>query len=163
MRPRNQELSEKYKAFRLQPDSLYASRLIQTFFNKFTKKGKKALARGHMFRALVHFRILFRRPKLFYALIRLFQRLRIQFILKQRRQGRKLVNVPFPVRRNKRDVLNLQTIYSAVTNRRERVLSERIQHELSVLAFEPRQSTTMRARNSHLHEVYEARVDMERR
>jgi len=163
MRPRNQELSEKYKSFRLQPDALYHSRLIQTFFNKFTKQGKKSLARRHMFKALVLFRSLFRRPQLFYVLIGLFQQLRIQFILKHRRQGRKLINVPFPVRRNKRDVLNLQTIYNAVNNRRERTLSERIQQELSALTFEPRQSTTMRARNTHLQLVYEERVFMDRR
>jgi hypothetical protein len=41
MRAKHRELTEKYKAFRLQPDPLYLSRLIQTFFSKFTKKGKK--------------------------------------------------------------------------------------------------------------------------
>ena len=46
MRAKHRELTEKYKAFRLQPDSLYLSRLIQTFFNKFTKKGKKDPSQG---------------------------------------------------------------------------------------------------------------------
>lgn len=59
MRAKHRELTEKYKAFRLQPDSLYLSRLIQTFFNKFTKKGKKALARRHLFTALTRFRFTF--------------------------------------------------------------------------------------------------------
>jgi len=163
MRARKREISEKYKAFRLQPDSLYDSRLIQTFFNKFTKKGKKALARKQIFVALTGYRRSIRRPQLFFALLRLFYRLRIQFLLLQRRQARNLINVPVPVRRNKRDVLSLQTLYNAIIGRRERNLSERIRLELSALTFQPRQSTTMRAQNSHLALVYEERVYMDRR
>ena len=163
MRARKREISEKYKSFRLQPDSLYGSRLVQTFFNKFIKKGKKALSRRHIFTALTSYRSGIRRPQLFFGLLRLFYRLRVQFILVQRRQARNLINVPVPVRRNKRDVLSLQTLYNAITSRRERALSERIQFELNALTFQPRQSTTMRARNSHLALVYEERVYMERR
>jgi ribosomal protein S7 len=163
VRPRKREISEKYKSLRLQPDSLYSSRLIQTFFNKFTRKGKKALARRQLFSALTQYRLLFRRPQMFFAIVRLLYRLRVQFILVQRRQGRNLVNVPVPVRRNKRDVLNLQTVYKAISGRRERALSERIQLELSALTFHPRQSTTMRARNAHLSSVYDERVYMDRR
>lgn len=163
MRARKREISEKYKSFRLQPDSLYSSRLIQTFFNKFIKKGKKSLSRKHMRSALASYRRSIRRPQLFFGLLRLLYRLRVQFILVQRRQSRNLINVPVPVRRNKRDVLSLQTLYKAIINRRERTLSERIQLELSSLTFQPRQSTTMRARNAHLAQVYEERVYMGRR
>lgn len=163
MRARRREISEKYKSFRLQPDSLYTSRLIQTFFNKFIKKGKKALSRRHIFVALAAYRRAIRRPQLFFGLLRLFYRLRVQFVLVQRRQGRQLHNVPVPVRRNKRDVLSLQTLYKAIVGRRERTLSERIQQELSTLTFQPRHSTTMRTRNAHLASVYEERVNMERR
>jgi len=163
MRARKREISEKYKSFRLQPDSLYSSRLVQTFFNKFIKKGKKALSRKHLRTALTNYRSTIRRPQLFFGLLRLFYRLRVQFILVQRRQARNLINVPVPVRRNKRDVLSLQTLYKAISGRRERALSERIQAELSALTFYPRQSTTMRARNSHLALVYEERVYMDRR
>jgi ribosomal protein S7 len=120
MRAKHRELTEKYKAFRLQPDSLYLSRLIQTFFNKFTKKGKKALARRHLFTALTQFRFTLRHPQMYYALLRIFHRLRIQFLLASKRKGRNLISVPVPVRRNKRDVLNIQTLYKAVTSRRER-------------------------------------------
>jgi hypothetical protein len=59
--------------------------------------------------------------------------------------------------------LSLQTLYKAISSRRERALPERIQSELSALTFQPRQSTTMRARNSHLALVYEERVYMDRR
>jgi ribosomal protein S7 len=163
MRARKREISEKYKAMRLQPDSLYSSRLIRTFFNKFIKKGEKALSRKHTFTALTHYRSTIRRPQLFFGLLRLFYRLRIQFILGQRRQGRTMLNVPIPVKRNKRDVLNLQTLYRAISVRRERSLSERIQLELSDLTFQPRQSTTMRARSAHLAKVYEERVYMDKR
>jgi len=163
MRARKREISEKYKSFRLQPDSLYNSRLIQTFFNKFTKKGKKALARKQLFLALSGYRRSTRRPQLFFALLRLFYRLRVQFVLAQRRQGRSFINVPFPVRRNKRDVLSLQTLYKAVSARKDRSLSERIQLELSALTFQSRSSSTVRARNAHLAQVYDDRVYMERR
>jgi len=163
MRARKREISEKYKSFRLQPDSFYSSRLIKTFFNKFIKKGKKALSRKHLFTALTLYRRTIRRPQLFFGLLRLFYRLRVQFILGQRRQGRTMINVPLPVKRNKRDVLSLQTLYKAIANRRERSLSERIQLELSALTFQPRQSTTMRARNAHLAQVYEERVYMDKR
>jgi len=163
MRARKREISEKYKSFRLQPDALYSSRLIQTFLNKFIKRGNKSLSRRHVFRALTNYRSTIRRPQLFFGLLRLFYRLRVQFILVQRRQARALINVPVPVRRNKRDVLSLQTLYKAITGRRERTLSERIQLELAALTFQPRQSTTMRNRNAHLAQVYEERVYMERR
>jgi small subunit ribosomal protein S7 len=163
MRARKREISEKYKSFRLQPDPMYSSRLIQTFFNKFIKKGKKALSRKHMRTALTSYRRTIRRPQLFFGLLRLLYRLRVQFILVQRRQARALINVPVPVRRNKRDVLNLQTLYRAITSRRERSLSERIQLELSDLTFQPRQSTTLRTRNTQFAQVYEERVYMDRR
>lgn len=65
MRPRNKQLSEKYRSFRLQPDPFYSSRLIQTLFNKFIKKGKKALARRHMYKALTFYRLSVRRPRMF--------------------------------------------------------------------------------------------------
>jgi ribosomal protein S7 len=163
MRARKREISEKYKSFRLQPDALYSSRLVQTFFNKFIKRGKKALSRRHMLLALTNYRATIRRPQLFFGLLRLFYRLRVQFILVQRRQARNFINVPVPVRRNKRDVLSLQTLYKAIAARRDRSLSERIQSELSALTFQPRQATTMRARNAHLALVYEERVYMDRR
>jgi len=163
MRARKREISEKYKSFRLQPDSLYSSRLIRTLLNKFIKQGKKSLSRRHFFAALAQYRRAIRRPQLFFGLLRLLYRLRIQFILGQRRQGRTMLNVPIPVKRNKRDVLNLQTLYKAICNRRERTLSERIQSELSDLTFQQRQSATMRARSAHLAQVYEERVYMDKR
>lgn len=163
MRARKREISEKYKSLRLHTDSLYNSRLIQTFFNKFIKKGKKALARKQLFLALSGYRRGIRRPQLFFALLHLFYRLRVQFVLAQRRQGRSFINVPFPVRRNKRDVLNLQTLFKVIVSRKDRSLTERIQLELNTLTFQSRTSSTIRARNAQLAKVYDERVYMERR
>ena len=163
MRARPRDLTEKYKAFRLQPESLFLSRLVQTFFSKFTKKGKKALARRHIYQALTQFRLLLRRPKMYVMLLRIFMRLRVQFLLPLRRKGRQLVAVPVPVRRNKRDVLNIQALYRAIQKRRERSLSERIALELTALTFKHRQASTIRQRSADLRKVYEARVDMDLR
>jgi len=163
MRARSRDLTEKYKAFRLQPESLFLSRLVQTFFSKFTKKGKKALARRHLYQALTQFRLLLRRPKMYVMILRIFMRLRVQFLLPLRRKGRQLVAVPVPVRRNKRDVLNIQALYRAIQKRRERSLSERIALELTALTFKHRQASTMRQRSADIRKVYEARVDMDLR
>ncbi len=163
MRARPRDLTEKYKAFRLQPESLFLSRLVQTFFSKFTKKGKKALARRHIYQALTQFRLLLRRPKMYVMLLRIFMRLRVQFLLPLRRKGRQLIAVPVPVRRNKRDVLNIQALYHAIQKRRERSLSERIALELAALTFKHRQASTMRQRSAEIRKVYEARVDMDLR
>jgi ribosomal protein S7 len=163
VRARYRDLTEKYKAFRLQPDSLFLSRLVQTFFSKFTKKGKKALARRHLQLALVQFRLLLRRPKMYVMLLRIFMRLRVQFQLPFRRRGRQLIAVPVPVRRNRRDILSIHYLYRAIQKRRERSLSERISTELIALAFKHRQASTIRQRSAEIRKVYDARVDMELR
>ncbi len=94
---------------------------------------------------------------------KLSKRLRIQFLLAAKRKGRNLISVPVPVRRNKRDVLNIQTLYKAIAARRERTLSERIHLELTALTFRHRQASTVRARSAHLSSVYTERVYMEER
>jgi len=163
MKTRYRDLTEKYRSFRLQPDSLYLSRIVQTLFNKFTKKGKKTIARRHIVRALSQFRFTLKRPKTFNALTRILRSLRLQFLLLPKRQGKKILDVPVPVRRNKRDILNIQTLYSAVRRRRERALAERIEQELLALSVDRSQSATLRQRNSHMAKVYEERVNMEQR
>lgn len=125
MRTRYRDVSEKYRSFRLQPDSLFHSRIINTLFNKFIKKGKKAISRRHIFGALRRFRFSLRRPRTFNALIRILRSLRINFLLAPRRQGKQFLDVPVPVRRNKRDIINIQTMAMAIHRRRERQLTER--------------------------------------
>lgn len=163
MRARHRDLTEKYKSFRLQPDSLYLSRFMQTFFSKFTKKGKKALARRHLYTALAQLRLLLHRPTMYIMLLRIFARLRVQFILPLRRRGRQLIAAPTPVRRNKRDTLSIHYLYRAIQKRRERSLSDRIGQELISVAFKHRQSSTVRQRSSDIRKVYDARADMEHR
>lgn len=160
---RFRDLTEKYRSFRLQSDPLYSSRYIQTLFNKFTKKGKKALARRHIIRALTQLRYSFRRPKMHVTLLRILRILRLQFILVAKRQGRNILEVPFPIQRNKRDVMNLQMFYSVVHKRRERALHERLEQELLELTLHQKQSTTLRQRNSYMQRVHTERVNMEKR
>lgn len=163
MKTKYRDLTEKYRSFRLKPDSLYLSRTIQTLLNKFTKKGKKALARRHVIMALSQLRYTLKYPRTFNALTRILRSLRLQFILLSKREGKKILDVPVPLRRNKRDTLNIQTLYNAVSRRRERALSTRVEQELLALSVDRSQSATLRQRNSHMAKVYEERVNMEKR
>lgn len=160
---RYRDLTEKYRSFRLQPDALYQSRVIQTIFNKFTKKGKKALARRHILQALRQFRFSLRQPRTYNAIIQIMKSLRMQFLLVAKRQGKTILDVPTPIRRNKRDIMNIQTFYSATKRRRERNLSERLEQEFLALTLHQAQSTTLRQRNLYMAKVYEERVNMEKR
>jgi hypothetical protein len=51
------QLTEKYRVLRSQPEPLFLSRKLQTFFGRFTKKGKKALARKQVFAGLRRLRM----------------------------------------------------------------------------------------------------------
>lgn len=57
----------------------------------------------------------------------------------------------------------MQTLFVAISRRRERTLSERCEQELNVLTLDGTQATTFRQRNAHLAQVYEDRVNMEYR
>ena len=50
------DLTRKYRTFRLTPDALYTSHTLQTIFNKFTRRGKKAVARRHLIRTFRYLR-----------------------------------------------------------------------------------------------------------
>jgi ribosomal protein S7 len=163
MRTRKNQLSAKYKTLRLPIDSLYGARIIQTFLNKFIRRGAKAVSRRQAFAVLTRYRLALRWPPLFFALIRLFHQLRIQFVLAYRRQAKNFVSVPFPVRRNKRDVINLQTLYKAISRRTERTLEERLLSELLEITFNSKHSATMRARHDHILRVFEERTEMDKR
>jgi len=157
------DLTEKYRSFRLKPDAVYQSRLIQTFLNKFIKKGKKASSQKNVIRALTNFRFMLRRPRTYNAVLRVLRSLRIQFILLSTRQGKNILEIPVPVRRNKRDIMNIQTFYNAVSRRRERCLRERVEQELLSLSLHPTQSTTLRQKNLLMAKVFDERVNMEKR
>ena len=163
MKTRYRDMTEKYKTLRLQPDSLYSSRTIATLFNKFTKKGEKARARRHIRAALQEFRFTHRRPQTFNRLTGRLQDLRVQFLLVSKRKGSKIIDVPVPVRRNQRAVLNIHTVYNAVRKRDERKVSERFGQELLALVVNRNQSSTLRTRNIQISAVHDERANREAR
>lgn len=152
-------ITDKYKSTRLQPDALYSSRLRQTFFNKFTKKGKKARARRHIRKALQIFRCTYRRLRRLTVLNQRFARRHRQFLLVARRKGSKRISIPVPVRRNKQDTRALQTFYVAVTGRGERELYNRRTQELYTLSpASTTASKTVMALSKHNAKAYEERT-----
>lgn len=157
------DLTEKYRSFRLQPDGQYQSRFIQTIFNKFTKKGKKAVARRHLAKALKQLRFSVRRPRVFNLIIRTIESLNVPFQLVPTRKSKTILDVPTPLRRNKRDILSIQTFYNAIKKRRERELFEKVEQELLSLTVRQEQSTTLRQRNSLLFRIYEERANLDYR
>jgi ribosomal protein S7 len=160
MRARQSQLREKYRSLRHQPDPIYQSRLLQTFFNKFTKKGHRARQMGHVLRAL---RCELSYPNLYLALIRVFRRLHTSLVIVPRRKGKQILSVPVPARRNKRDTINLQLIYKTVSERRERTFAERLEKELADLTFNHTRAATYRSYAAHYANVYNERVNMEYR
>lgn len=162
MRAIHRELTEKYKAIRLQPSAMFLSRFLQTFLNKFIRKGKKAQARTLVYRALINLRMTVRRPVMYHVLLRMFRRLRLQFLLVSFRKGRKILEVPVPVRRNKRDVLNLHAVSSSVKRRDERRFVDRLSAELITLVGTVDNAAT-RQISAHNSKVYDERVNMDYR
>jgi ribosomal protein S7 len=158
---RYRDLTEKYRSFRLQPDGQYQSRFIQTIFNKFTKKGGKAVARRHITRALKQLRYTVRRPRTHNLIIRTIESLNVPFLLVPTRKSKQIIDVPTPIRRNKRDIISVQTFYNAIKKRRERGLFEKIEQELLSLTVQQEQSTTLRQRNTLLSRVYEERANLD--
>jgi ribosomal protein S7 len=157
------DLTEKYKSFRLRPDEQYQSRFIQTIFNKFIKKGKKATARRHILLALKQLRFNVKRPRTFNLIIRTIESLNVPLLLVPTRKSKEILDVPTPIRRNKRDTISVQTFYNAVKKRKERELFERIEQELLTLTVRQEQSATLRQRNTLLHRIYEERANLDYR
>jgi len=53
---RYRDVTQKYRSIRLSVDPLYTSHTIQTLFNKFTRRGNKAIARRQIIHAVMRFR-----------------------------------------------------------------------------------------------------------
>lgn len=157
------DLTEKYKAFRLQPDAVYQSRTIQTLFNKFTIGGEKKTARKLIFQSLQRLRYSLRKPTVYRVILRLLKSLRVQFVLVAKREGRKTVEVPVPVRRNKRDIMNIQLFANAVRKRHDRAFTDSLLQELTTLTLKKDQSPTLRQLDTLAHKVYDERTNMEKR
>ena len=157
------ELTEKYRTFRLLPDPVYQSRIIQTLFNKFTVGGEKKTARKLIYKTLQRLRYSLRRPVVYYTLLRLLKSLRTQFMLVSKRKGKEILAVPVPVRRNKREVMNIQVFANAVRKRQEQRLDERLLQELTSLTLRKDQSPTLRQLAQAMYKVYEERTNMDKR
>lgn len=161
MKKQHRHLTEKYKTLRLRPDSLYSSRILQTFFNKFTKKGKKTLARRHTLLALIAVRYTLRRPKVFNFLIQILQTLRTQFILLPRRKGNVILNVPVPTNRNKRDTISIHRVYKGVLARKHTSLTKSIEDELLSITLGQTTSVTFKNLLVDKRSIFEERVNMD--
>lgn len=163
MKKQSRSLTEKYKIIRLRPDHFYSSRLFQTVFNKFIRKGKKAVSQKLLFVSLSAIRYVIRRPCIFNYLLQILQSLRAQFILLPRRKAKKILNVPVPVRRNKRDLISVHTLYVSILKRKERLFYKNINSELLSLTIDQAASSTIRGLSNDKYQVFEERVNMDLR
>lgn len=163
MKARYRDLTAKYKSCRFQPDELFLSRTLQTFFNKFTKKGKKALARRHRIKAISYLRLSLRRPLGSIILRRALRNLEAPLATLFRRKGKEREVVPVPRRRNKKKSAGLQTLYRSRQQRRERGFSERIHQERFSVVGAAHQSPVMRMRSTQFAALYDQRRNRDSR
>ena len=96
-------------------------------------------------------------------MLRLLRGLRLQLILVATRRGRDFLDVPTPNRRNQRDIISLQTFYTAVKQRKERNFVERLKQELLALTLHKKISSTLKQRSQFMARVYEERVWVDKR
>lgn len=157
------DLTEKYRTFRLQPDALYQSKTVQTLFNKFTIGGEKKTARKLIFTSIQRLRYNLRRPTVYNVLMRLLKSLRVQFMLVAKREGKKMIDIPAPVRRNKRDIMNIQVFANAVRKRQDREFTESLLQELVTLTLRKEHSPTLRQLALASHKIYDERTNMQKR
>ena len=106
-------------------------------------------------------RYTFSRPCIFNYLLQIIQILRVQFLLIPRRKAKKMLNVPVPIRRNKRDLLSVHTLYLSIIKRKEKFFYKNISLELFSLTADQQSSVTMRGLSSHKYQVFEERVNMD--
>lgn len=157
------DLTEKYRSLRLKPDAIYQSRTIQTLFNKFTKRGKKAVARRHLGRALMNLRFTLKLPRLYNTLMRTMRLLQVPLSLVLRRQAKVMLEVPTPVRRNQAEIMSLQTFAAAIKSRRERGLYEKLEQELLELTVRQSNSSTLRQKNIYMRRIHDERPNIDKR
>ena len=163
MTKNQRHLTEKYKNSRLAPDAFYQSRTIETLLNKFIKQGEKTTSRRHIMLALTRFRFLFKRPPVYNTLFRLLKTLRNPLTLITGRAAKEVIQVPVPMRRNKSDVMALQTIAAAVSARKERSLDARVEQELLDLTIRQATSPTLRQRNIYMRQIHDQNSNARKR
>lgn len=104
-----------------------------------------------------------RRPPTFELIFQILQAVQVQFTLALKREGRKMIEIPVPIRRTKGEVGAMQTIYRAVTARNDFSLAERVTQELVSLTAGQEHSPTLRNKSLLLYKVFDQRVNMEKR
>lgn len=145
MRARGQSLGATSKTLRHPRDPLFLSHHLQTFFNHFIRQGKRPTAFRHTASALSSYRIQVRTYDTYQALLLLLHTLFVPMQTIGVRKGRKVEDVPTPLRRNKRITHSLRTLTNAIRARTDRTLTERIANELVTLTLTPHLSPTLRA------------------
>lgn len=163
IKKRYRDLTEKYKTFRIKKDSLFLSRLFQTFFNRFIKKGKKTIAKKLTIGALCEIRLTYRRPDTFNTLTNLINDAGTLFAIVPRRKSKIMLNVPVPIRRNKKEQVAVGVICSAAQNRTERSAKEKLVQELLLATVAKDQSATLKKVKDFELLVYEERVNLDLR
>lgn len=160
---RYRDLTDKYRSFRLKPDALYDSLVLQTLFNKFIRRGKKASSRRHLHRALMRHRLVApgfsMSPTLFRHLRNLTRNIKIVLA----RKGKQHLEVPIPTFRLSATTAAIQALFNATTRREYRILSERIFAELHDLTANGPKARSIEEKSDFYAHVYEMRVNMERR
>lgn len=163
MKARFRDRTAKAKHRRHPVDSLFGSRIIQTFLNKFTKKGKKALARRHLIQARSGICLSVRAVQISLLLKRTFISLESPIALLYTRHGKTREVVPVPSRRNKKKSSGLQGLYNGRQQRRERDFSERLRIERLALTGPANQSSVRRAHSAQQSILCTGRVNRDRR
>jgi ribosomal protein S7 len=160
---RYRDLTHKYRSFRLKPDALYDSLTLQTLFNKFIRRGKKAASRRHLYRALTRHRLAAPGFSIYHTLFRHLRSLARNIKLVLARKGKQYLEVPVPAFRMKGTVTAIQEFYNATTERTYRTLSERVFVELLDLTANGPKARSREKKSDFNYHIYEMRVNMERR
>jgi ribosomal protein S7 len=160
---RLRDISEKYRSTRLQNDALFDSLTLQTFFNKFIKRGKKSVSRRHLYMALTRHRMLSPNHNIYPTFFRHVKGLSRNIKLVLRRKGKQFLPVPVPAFRNKATVAVLQQLAGYVKKDKAFDLELRICNQLHDITINGRDSLTFRDLSDYNRLVYDARVNLEKR
>jgi ribosomal protein S7 len=87
--------------------------------------------------------------------------MRIPMYLPYRRVGKIMEPAPTPVRRNRRDVLNMHLIYASIKTRPEKELVERVEGGLISMNSSKFRSPEQRKQTQMIRRIYDERVNLD--
>lgn len=160
---RRRNLRAGYQALRHRRDPLFLSHFFQTLVNKFNKKGKKPLAKHLLVSLFAHMRIYLTRVPVAVTLAQLTYAFRLQLALVARRKGKKILQIPTPVARNKRQILNTQFLVKVLLDGKGHGLSGILQRNLSDLILPSGRARALLAFDKVYEELHENRVWFDKR